>query len=164
MSVVLWIIAVPAFVFWLLGKIAELSVVRTRVYRRVRPRPATKLPLLLSASDAEPHENFGDRQKVLPSAMAPRRDLYPSAEALNAFYVSWEWKRLRYAYLEGKPHVCMCCGRRTRDVGGGTHVDHIKPVKRYWSLRIKWDNLQILCSDCNQGKGSRYETDWRPRG
>lgn len=41
------------------------------------------------------------------------------------------------------------------------HVDHIKPFSRYPELAMKLSNLQLLCEDCNQGKGVRDETDWR---
>lgn len=40
-------------------------------------------------------------------------------------------------------------------------VDHIKPIRKHWHLRLDSNNLQILCDDCNMGKGSRGETDWR---
>jgi 5-methylcytosine-specific restriction endonuclease McrA len=34
-------------------------------------------------------------------------------------------------------------------------------LKIYWSRRLKESNLQVLCSACNHGKGSKYEDDWR---
>jgi hypothetical protein len=91
-------------------------------------------------------------------------DSPPSERALQDFYQSWEWQTVRYKFLLGKQRVCMCCNRRTLDVGGGTHVDHIKPVRTNWSLRLDSSNLQILCAQCNRGKGSWDQTDWRPGG
>lgn len=40
-------------------------------------------------------------------------------------------------------------------------VDHIKPVRKYWHLRLDPDNLQVLCADCNRAKGNWDETDFR---
>ena len=78
----------------------------------------------------------------------------------DEFYASWEWKRLRYDFLKDKARRCGCCGRSPDD-GVAVNVDHIKPIRHHWRLRLDYNNLQILCSDCNMGKGSRDETDWR---
>ena len=79
---------------------------------------------------------------------------------LKEFYSSWEWKRLRYNFLKNKKRRCCCCGA-TPESGAQIVVDHIKPVRRYWSLRLNQSNLQVLCNDCNMGKSSTDETDWR---
>lgn len=75
------------------------------------------------------------------------------------FYKSWEWKTLRYEFLKSRQRICDCCGRSPKD-GIKIHVDHIKPIRFHWHLRLKISNLQILCEDCNMGKGSHDETDW----
>lgn len=31
-------------------------------------------------------------------------------------------------------------------------------------LALSMDNLQVLCGDCNHGKGNWDVTDWRPIG
>lgn len=64
---------------------------------------------------------------------------------------------MRYRVLREDEHCCACCG----SVDGPFVVDHIKPIRRYWGLRLERSNLQILCDDCNRGKGSSDETDWR---
>ena len=52
----------------------------------------------------------------------------------------------------------MCCGSADKIRG-----DHIKPIRRYWNLRLDPDNIQILCEECNHGKGSWDETDFRSK-
>lgn len=76
---------------------------------------------------------------------------------IAAFYRSWEWKQLRYQALQRYGRICSCC--RTTD--GKMVVDHIKPLRSHWSLRLSIGNLQVLCNSCNMGKGSRDHTDWR---
>lgn len=70
-----------------------------------------------------------------------------------------EWKRLRYRALLKYGRRCCCCGRQD----GQLHVDHIKPRFRYPELALSFENLQVLCEDCNLGKGAWDETDWRPK-
>lgn len=82
----------------------------------------------------------------------------PSATEPN-FYKSLSWRQIRYLALKNSVG-CNCCGARARD-GVQLHVDHIKPISRYPELKLSLDNLQVLCDDCNIGKGSWDETDWR---
>lgn len=76
---------------------------------------------------------------------------------IDRFYKSYEWKVLRYKILSKYGRQCMCCGKSD----GVMHVDHIKPIRKYWHLRLFEDNLQVLCADCNRGKASWDETDFR---
>jgi 5-methylcytosine-specific restriction endonuclease McrA len=55
---------------------------------------------------------------------------------------------------------CMCCGA-TPATGAVMHVDHIKPRKLFPELALALDNLQILCHECNHGKGNWDQSDWR---
>jgi len=78
------------------------------------------------------------------------------------FYLSKEWLSLRVRVLEKYCCKCMMCGRSPKDHGIVIHVDHIKPRSKYPQLSLEFENLQLLCSDCNLGKSNKYETDWRP--
>jgi 5-methylcytosine-specific restriction endonuclease McrA len=80
-------------------------------------------------------------------------------DPIEKFYDSWEWKRARYEFLKDKKRRCECCGA-TPGNGPRIVVDHIKPIRRFWELRLDQANLQMLCDDCNRGKGSRDTTDW----
>jgi 5-methylcytosine-specific restriction endonuclease McrA len=55
----------------------------------------------------------------------------------------------------------MCCGATPDDGETQIHVDHIKPRFKYPQLALNADNLQVLCSVCNQGKGKWDESDFR---
>lgn len=82
------------------------------------------------------------------------------------FYASWEWRTLRMKIIQKHGRLCCCCGAA---VGQTTLdgrpvkivVDHIKPISKHWDLRLDPDNLQVLCDECNMGKGAWDETDWR---
>jgi len=76
------------------------------------------------------------------------------------FYKTKQWKTLRYKALLKYGNKCCCCGATPAD-GETLNVDHIQPIKKYPKLKLSIDNLQILCSSCNWGKGSWDETDWR---
>ncbi len=82
-----------------------------------------------------------------------------SREEKQIFYASWEWKKLRYAMLLKFGPVCMLCGANNREAK--ICVDHIIPLSRDWNKRLKKDNLQILCNECNMGKSNDDTTDFR---
>jgi hypothetical protein len=106
-------------------------------------------------------------KRIKISEMAPKPRYLPgkpSASTLErdikSFYESWDWKRLSFDVKQERGRKCECCGAKAPDVRIIT--DHIKPIRHHWHLRLERSNLQILCDDCNMGKGSRDETDFRP--
>lgn len=76
------------------------------------------------------------------------------------FYLTNSWRRLRYKALKIHGAACQCCGN-TASRGRPLHVDHIKPRSKYPELEFEISNLQVLCADCNMGKGAHDQTDWR---
>lgn len=80
----------------------------------------------------------------------------------SEFYLSIEWRRLRYIVIKERGKRCECCGILPPD-NKSVHVDHIKPRSRYPELELDFNNLQILCIDCNLGKGDGDEINWRIR-
>lgn len=78
----------------------------------------------------------------------------------DGFYKSREWQQLRYLALRNNGAACQCCGARAVD-GASLHVDHIIPRYKAPHLSLALDNLQVLCGDCNMGKGAWDSTDWR---
>lgn len=81
-------------------------------------------------------------------------------EESDTFADSEEWKKLQYQALMMYGKRCQCCGA-TRAHGIKIVVDHIKPRKKYPELALDFNNLQILCDVCSDGKGDWDETDWR---
>ncbi|MCO5072073.1 MAG: HNH endonuclease [Rhizobiaceae bacterium] len=84
----------------------------------------------------------------------------------DEFYLSWEWRRLRMEVLKEYGRRCMCCGAVPSDKAmHGARVrivvDHIKPLAKFWELRLDRTNLQVLCDECNKGKGAWDQTDHR---
>jgi len=76
------------------------------------------------------------------------------------FLTSYDWRRLRLVVLKKYGSRCMCCGA-TPQTGATIHVDHIKPRKLFPHLALDESNLQVLCHECNHGKGNWDQTDWR---
>jgi 5-methylcytosine-specific restriction endonuclease McrA len=100
-------------------------------------------------------------QKVKPTNIKCSNPNLPTEKMISNFYKSWEWKRLSYDVKLKLGRKCMCCGG-TPETGAVINTDHIKPLRKNWHLRLDKTNMQILCNDCNMGKGSRDETDFRP--
>jgi 5-methylcytosine-specific restriction endonuclease McrA len=86
--------------------------------------------------------------------------VYIARETVGGFYQSEEWRRLRYQALLGAQGCCIACGNRAAP-GRSLHVDHIKPRSKFPELALSLSNLQVLCEDCNFGKGAIDQTDWR---
>ena len=78
----------------------------------------------------------------------------------DAFLSSFEWRSLRMMALKQHGAVCQCCGASPK-TGAVMHVDHIKPRKLFPQLALDLNNLQVLCGECNHGKGNWDQTDWR---
>lgn len=80
--------------------------------------------------------------------------------ASSDFLHTYEWRKLRMEALKLHGAKCQCCGA-TPATGAVMNVDHIKPRKLFPELALSLENLQVLCGDCNHGKGNWDQTDWR---
>ncbi len=78
----------------------------------------------------------------------------------DEFLSSFEWRSLRMMALKQHGATCQCCGASPK-TGAVMHVDHIKPRKLFPQLALDLNNLQVLCGECNHGKGNWDQTDWR---
>lgn len=117
-------------------------------------------------------ENASKRQAkdaaLLAEAKAAKKvGKSPTSQAKDDFYKSWEWRTLRMEVLKEHGRSCQCCGAEPgmkTPAGEPVRicVDHIKPLSKFWKLRLDRTNLQVLCDECNQGKGNWDQTDFRP--
>lgn len=82
-------------------------------------------------------------------------------KSYNQKEVFTEWRLLRYEALKKANGACECCGATPESSGQPLHVDHIKPKSIYPHLEFELLNLQVLCADCNIGKGNWDEMNWR---
>jgi len=82
--------------------------------------------------------------------------------ASDAFLMTYEWRKVRMEALKKYGARCQCCGA-TPAHRAVMNVDHIKPRKLFPHLALDLNNLQVLCHDCNHGKGNWDMTDWRER-
>lgn len=103
--------------------------------------------------------NVGHIKARISSKEAKQRRAL-SGVAEDAFLFSFEWRRTRMVAIKKYGNRCQCCGA-SPETGAVIHVDHIKPRRYFPELALDVDNLQILCQDCNHGKGSWDMTDWR---
>lgn len=80
----------------------------------------------------------------------------------DKFYNTREWRKLRYDALSKSDGRCCLCNMG-KEHGKVLHVDHIRPKSLYPEEALDPDNLQVLCEDCNMGKGNTDTKDWRKK-
>lgn len=72
-------------------------------------------------------------------------DTYTRDRKTAAFYNSPEWEKVRQKALMRDYGLCQDCLEENR-ITPADVVDHIKPIKLFWHLRLSIDNLQSLCN------------------
>jgi 5-methylcytosine-specific restriction endonuclease McrA len=68
------------------------------------------------------------------------------------FYLTREWRSLRWRVLVASDGRCQMCGRGKVN-GILIHVDHVISRHNRPDMELEFSNLQVLCEDCNIGKG-----------
>ena len=112
---------------------------------------------------AEKNVDYLDKnRKLMLDTIKANKDKIPkkSKAAKHDFLESYAWRKLRMEALIKYGPRCMCCGATPKN-GAVMNVDHIKPRQTHPELALNLDNLQILCHECNHGKGNWDKTDWR---
>ncbi len=150
------------------SKLTENAVTRQpkKIYpKTVSQKKVTQLPTRYANA-----KKLSKRQKKFLKRLKKKRELEKLKARRNQksdyrikserFLKSDEWKRLRIATLAKFGKKCLGCGRMPPAVI--LHVDHIKSRYYYPELALDPDNLQVLCEDCNTGKGAEFEFDFRP--
>lgn len=130
---------------WLMAEFAEA---RPGAYARAAASKAKRI------DPEKPHKTKRERRAEKKTKRAAKK---PD----DLFYRSEEWRAVRFVALKRGNGCCDLCGRSKREHGVILHVDHIKPRSRFPALALDASNLQVLCEDCNLGKGNRDTTDWR---
>jgi 5-methylcytosine-specific restriction endonuclease McrA len=125
---------------------------RRKGYRRNRMNPLKKRNTKSTLETIDKTQNKTKLEPYTEDYVAKSKE----------FYASQQWRFLRYEVFLRDGRICVLCGATPED-GTRLHVDHIIPLRQDWGLRLKIDNLQVLCEECNHGKGSRDSTDWRPK-
>lgn len=69
----------------------------------------------------------------------------------NSFYQSKAWRKIRTAFFAAKNGLCEHCAKKGV-VRPGKEVHHIVPIEKNWERRFDWENLELLCYECHQGK------------
>lgn len=100
--------------------------------------------------------------KVVVTKFKKRKKKKKKTIVTGDLYKSQEWRSIRYKVLRNNDGCCMLCGRSKALHGVVLHVDHIIPYSKRPDLALRYDNLQVLCEDCNLGKSNKDCTDWRP--
>lgn len=126
-----------------------------------KSKPPTRKEIISQSRLAKSAElvamrNPPPREKV-PGKIIIKTGREPSAD----FYASDAWRVARFSALRENDGCCELCGRSKRKHGVVLHVDHIRPRSKFPALALDKSNLQILCEDCNMGKGNSDDTDWR---
>lgn len=98
------------------------------------------------------------KQISLPAPVAIKLDV--DFIVSEKFLSSYAWRQLRMQAILRDGRKCACCNRTPHEHGIVIHVDHIKPRRTHPELALVLDNLQVLCEDCNHGKGNWTDMDF----
>ena len=125
-------------------------------------REAYRLSMLAKYPEPLAYEKYAILERSCPKSTGSIKQkkskplLVPLAQA-ELFYSSSDWFKARTIILDKYGRRCMCCDEADKPV----HVDHIKPLRLYWGLRLDLNNLQVLCETCNLLKGNWCSIDFR---
>lgn len=67
------------------------------------------------------------------------------------FYASVPWRRLRKEVWAEQNGLCQECLESKR-IKQANVADHTIPIKDNWSLRLRKDNIRLLCHACHNRK------------
>lgn len=132
------------------ARLARMALKTAKVREGIETPEATFLDLFVA-------EEL--RQRGLPphlELVLVRRNGNKLLDAMEDIHCSRRWSSLRSAYMAAADKKCCKCGS-VEDL----QVDHIQPVSKFPEKALDWDNLQILCGECNRHKSNTHSTDYR---
>ena len=106
--------------------------------------------------------SLADRQRKPPVQPVKAPTVREKYGPYTSFYQSAVWRRIRYEVIVASKGRCEACGASSAS-GAVLMVDHIIPISKAPHLKADKSNLQVLCLECNHGKGAWDQTDWRDR-
>jgi DNA repair exonuclease SbcCD ATPase subunit len=128
--------------------------------KRTSKQLESQADAILRGADARQQKKAASKKRKAKRRFAPTPN---DPRNPKAFYASWDWKKKRMEALLKHGHRCQSCGASPSNLHSiRLVVDHIKPIRTHWNLRLDLSNLQVLCDDCNMGKGHWLEADFRP--
>jgi len=129
--------------------------------KEITPEMAVKLRGLLTKLIQKNHPRSDSARlglQIIDDAHIELKTI-PDAKSFD-FLTSKAWMRARLKALKEYGNKCQSCGQSPSD-GIRLNVDHIKPRRLFPELALDPTNLQVLCSQCNEGKGNWDMTDFR---
>lgn len=130
-------------------------------YREKYPQPASADSKSKPSKRKRKKQRLAEHRQAAPKPAKPKPTTVAGIDVTSdAFLSTFQWRKVRMEALKKYGPRCQCCGA-TPATGAVMNVDHIKPRKKWPSLALDVNNLQILCHDCNHGKGNWDDTDWR---
>ncbi|QUA53777.1 HNH endonuclease [Aristaeella lactis] len=91
-----------------------------------------------------------------------------SAE-VEAFYVSWKWRRCRKAYAESVGKICEEClkegvietGSKENPLETHHKIELTDENINDPNITLNWDNLELLCKKHHDMKRKKKEKRWK---
>jgi len=88
---------------------------------------------------------------------------------VEAFYVSWKWRKCREAFAKSKGNMCeRCLARGIIEAGSKEHpleAHHKIPLTDANvddpKVALNWENLELLCKKCHDEERERKTKRWR---
>ena len=91
------------------------------------------------------------------------------APEVEAFYVSWTWRKTRKAFANSRGNLCERCksrgiinpGSKDRPLEVHHKVQLTAENVKDPTVALSWDNLELLCKDCHDQERQRKNRRWR---
>ena len=87
---------------------------------------------------------------------------------IEAFYVSWAWRRCRTAFAKSKGNICERClsrgiieaGSKDRPLEVHHKIQLTDENVENPKIALNWDNLELLCKSCHDEERNRKSKRW----
>ena len=88
---------------------------------------------------------------------------------VEAFYVTWKWRKRRKQFAESRHYLCERCLKRGIIEPGSKEqpleVHHKVPLTpeniKNPDITLGWSNLELLCKKCHDEERERKAKRWR---